>query len=691
METMESYIRCRLYDNCVRRVESGCGDCEVFESPKDDGFWSGALRKIQHHQQLLLVAFCGVSLFGGIFSEWMGLEPWSVAILYLFAYLSGGYEGVVASLQSLRNRQLDIDLLMVVAALGAAAIGAPFEGAMLLFLFSLSNALQDYAMERSSRAIHALMRLRPDNVLCEVDGEQQSLSVDEVDVGALIRLRSGDRVALDGSVVAGESSIDESSLTGESVPVLKQMGSTVYAGTVNVDGSLLYKVSKRASESTLARIVEMVEEAQSKKAQTQRFLERAERYYATAVILFTLGMILFPPWLFGKDFASSFYRAMTVMVVASPCALIISTPAAFLSAIGGAARKGVLFKGGVHLERLASVDIVAFDKTGTLTEGKLRVTHVVALPNESGIPADESRRQMGLLKIAASLERQSEHPIARAIEQSCSKKRLGFFEVEDFRSYTGKGVRGVIEGKRIVVGNPAFVREACGGLEQASEASIQLLLDEGKTVVVVAELNENNSLKRTIGLIALADAVRDHAKYVIAKLRKLGIRRIAMLTGDNLFAAQDVAAELGIDEVYADLLPADKLSIVEKLNTEGKVAMVGDGVNDAPALACAYTGIAMGAAGTDVAMQTADLVLMSSRLEALLHAFAVAKKSRRIVLQNLVFALTVIVVLVTSALFSNLKLPLGVIGHEGSTVLVCLNGLRLLGFRLKVSANHERA
>jgi len=630
------------------------------------------------------VILCGIGLVAGFIVDHLGLNPALAVGCFAVAYLTGGFYGMQSGFRSLMKREVDVDLLMVLAALGAAWIGAPFEGAMLLFLFSLSNVLQEFALEKSQRAIQALMNLRPSEVLCEREGETFRMPVEKVETGMLVRLRPGDRIALDGVVMDGNATVDESSLTGESFPVEKQPGATVFAGTINLEGGLLYRVSKAAADSTLARIVAMVEEAQSKKAKTESFLDAAERYYAAGVILLTLGLIVIPPIVFQTGFSESFYKAMTVMVVASPCALIISTPAAFLSAIGGAARRGVLFKGGVHLERLASIDTVAFDKTGTLTEGKPRVTDIIPMPPDSGNIGDSSRRQMELLQLTASLEHQSEHPIARAIEQTCEEKRMALLSVKEFRSFPGKGIQGKIGDKTILVANPSYVCEKSGHPDTLRNHALDLLLAQGKTVVVVAELDVDGAFKRVLGLIAVADSIRENAAYVISKLRRIGIGRIIMLTGDNPAAAQRVAEHIGIDEVYSELLPADKLQRVKTLAEQGKVAMVGDGVNDAPALACAHTGIAMGAAGTDVAMQTADVVLMSSRLEHLLHAFVLAKKSRTIVTQNLVFSLSVILILVFSALFVNLALPLGVVGHEGSTVLVCLNGLRLLSFKLKL-------
>ena len=631
-------------------------------------------------KELILMLVAAITLAAGGLAA---VRDWGMAaaVAYTLTYLAGGWYGALNGLHSLRERKLDVDLLMILAALGAAVVGAPFEGGMLLFLFSLSNVLQNHALSRSRSAIRSLMDLRPSEVRCEVDGEMQMLPVESVTVGTVVRLRPGGRIALDGEVLEGESSIDESSLSGESMPVHKQPGSGIFAGTMNQHGSLSYRVTKAAADSTLARIIQLVEEAQEEKAHSQRFLEKAEGYYAGFVILFTLGLIAVPPLLWGAEWVGSFYRAMTILVVASPCALVISTPAAFWAAIAGSARRGVLFKGGVHLEQLASVDTVALDKTGTLTTGRPGVTDVVPSPRSAGSEADRQRRQLDLLQVAASLEAHSEHPIARAIEQAAKDKRCGLLKVEGFQAFPGKGAEATVQGMRILVGSPRLYGERGGALDTEQTTAIDSLLSEGKTVILLAEVDPDGAVRRLLGWLAVADQLREGAAAAIQRLQRLGIRRIVMLTGDNEKVAQTVASEVGITEVYAGLLPEEKLHKIEELTKQGVVAMVGDGVNDAPALAKAHVGIAMGAAGTDVAMETADVVLMSSRLEHLVNAFALAKKSRRVVTQNLAFALSVILVLVSFALFNRISLPLGVIGHEGSTVLVCLNGLRLLYFK----------
>jgi Cd2+/Zn2+-exporting ATPase len=626
-----------------------------------------------------------ITLIAGGVAGWLGYG--SVAsVAYTLTYLSGGWYGAVNGLHSLRERKLDVDLLMILAALGAAVVGAPFEGGMLLFLFSLSNVLQNHALSRSRSAIRSLMKLRPTVVRCEEGGETRMVAVEAVQVGAVVRLRPGDRIALDGEVLEGESSINESSLSGESMPVHKTPGSGIFAGTINQHGSLLYRVTKLEGESTLARIIDLVEEAQEEKAKSQRFLEKAEGYYAGIVILLTLGLIAVPPLLFAADFAGSFYRAMTILVVASPCALVISTPAAFWAAIAGAARHGVLVKGGAHLEQLASVDTVALDKTGTLTTGQPEVTGVFLNTEFSARVEAGPESDFKLLQVAASVEAHSEHPIARAIEKSATDKGCDLFPIEGFQSFPGKGAEASVSEMRILIGSPGLFRERGGELDEQQSASIDDLLSRGNTVVLIAGVEPDGSVRGLLGWIAVADQIREDAAAMVRQLRQLGIRRVVMLTGDNSRVAQQVAQQVGIDEVEAELLPEEKLRKIKELAGQGVVAMVGDGVNDAPALAKAHVGIAMGAAGTDVAMETADVVLMSRRLSHLVHAFALARKSRRVVVQNLSFALAVILVLVSFALFGHMPLPLGVIGHEGSTVLVCLNGLRLLAFKPEVAA-----
>ncbi|MEI6561704.1 MAG: heavy metal translocating P-type ATPase [Verrucomicrobiota bacterium] len=612
-------------------------------------------------------------------------------ICYLIAYLTGGTFGVLASIQSLKERTIDVDLLMVLAALGAAYVGAPLEGATLLFLFSLSNVLQEYAIDRTRKAINSLMKLRPEKALTRRNGETVLLPVEELVVGDIVLVRPGEAIPLDSEIVEGSSAIDQASVTGESMPVHKKAGDTVFAGTINQSGGLEIRVAKLAKDSTIEKLIRMVEEAQSEKAETQRFLDRAEQWYACGVILFTL-LLIFAPLLLAemlptlvphKPFHVIFLEAMTVMVVASPCALIISTPASILSAIGGAARRGVLFKGGAHLERTATVKVVAFDKTGTLTEGKPRITDTVANGTAVHLDGNLASGVCELLQLAAAVEAKSEHPLARAIVEETAGRGLEIPHCADFQSVSGNGATGLVNGRRIVIGSPRFFENLRVTRCEQTERAVEALQSEGKTCVLVGEL-PNGEGGTLLGAIAIADVLRASASEVVARLKAIGIQRVVMLTGDNHRVAAAIGKQAGVDEVHADLLPEDKVRVIKELKKIGPVAMIGDGVNDAPALALANVGIAMGAAGTDVAMETADVVLMSDNLHNVAFAISIARKARRVIWQNLGFALSVIFLLIISALGFHLPLTLGVVGHEGSTVLVCLNGLRLLAFRGRV-------
>ena len=630
-----------------------------------------------------LEALCMVLTFVFMMTGWITAKfgvAWHDAF-YVGAYLAGGYFGVRAGLASLRQWTIDVDLLMVLAALGAAVVNAPFEGAMLLFLFSLSNVLQAYAIDRTRKAIKSLMKLRPDKALAKRDGGTVLLPVEELVVGDVLVVRPGESIALDSVITEGSSAIDQSSLTGESMPVSKAVGDSVFAGTINQTGGLEIRVTKLAKDSTIEKLVRMVEEAQTEKADTQRFLDRAEQFYAAGVILFTLGLILVPTLFFHEPFQTTFYRAMTVMVVASPCALIISTPASILSAIGGAARRGVLFKGGVHLERAATIKVVTFDKTGTLTEGKPRVTDVVVDDRVVDFRATPDAAALALLGLVGAVEVKSEHPLAQAIVTECKQRGVALEECAAFQSTSGKGASGLVKGRRIAVGNARYFTAQNVAIPDAFAVQLAILQDEGKTCVIVGDLDEAAGTAKLLGAVAIADVLRPDAAAVIQQLKANGIERVVMLTGDNTRVARAIAKLAGVDEFHADLLPEDKVRVIKELKTIGPVAMVGDGVNDAPALATATIGIAMGAAGTDVAMETADVVLMSDNLQNIVFALDLARHARRVIYQNLIFAMSIIVVLVISALGFKLPLPIGVVGHEGSTVLVCLNGLRMLTFR----------
>jgi Cd2+/Zn2+-exporting ATPase len=608
-----------------------------------------------------LVVVTLVAILLSLFGEKAGLPDWLILAFNLTAYAAGGVFGLRNALQSLRARKLDVDLLMILAALGAALVDQWHEGATLLFLFSLSNVLQDYAIGRSRQAIRGLLKLYPAEAKVKrgPDNAVQLVGIDKIRIGEIVLIEPGERIPVDGIVRAGRSTIDQSPITGESMPVEKGVGERVFAGTLNQQGALDVEALQPASDTVLARIIKMVEEAQESKAPTERFLDRFEQYYATLIIVVVALFIVLPPVLGWVDFTSNFYRAMVLMTVASPCALIISTPAAFLSAIAAAARSGVLFKGGAYLEMLAGVKAIAFDKTGTLTTGKPALTDVVPC---SDLTEDE------LLTVVASVEARSEHPLAKAVTRAALSKGLLLMDVGDFEAAPGRGVQARLDGQEVRVGSPNYLlrdQSLPPMLAQARER----LEAEGKTIMV-AQRGAS-----WLGLIALADQVRPEAKAIVQRLRASGLQ-VAMLTGDNALVAQHIAQQLGVDRIHANLMPDDKVTALKLIEAEvGPVAMIGDGVNDAPALAAASVGIAMGAAGTDIALETADLVLMGDRLELIPYAIELSKKARRVVWQNLTFAIGVIVVLILGAFVIDLPLPIGVLGHEGSTVIVVLNGL----------------
>ena len=627
--------------------------------------------------EAVFTAITLVMMIAGFVAERMEATSIVVTVLYTIAYITGGTFGLKGGLESLRARTIDVDLLMILAALGAAIVGQPFEGVMLLFLFSLSNVLQAFAMDRTRNAIKALMKLRPNQANVRRGDQIVTLPIEKINVSDRIIVKPGERIALDGVVVVGESSVDQSSLTGESMPVTKEQGDTVFAGTINKNGNLEIGVTRLAKDSTIAKLIKMVEEAQSEKAETQRFIDTAEQYYALGVILLT-ALVAIVPQIFGSElFATSFYRAMTVMVAASPCALVISTPATVLSAIGNGARRGILFKGGVYVETAATIKVVTFDKTGTLTVGDPQVTDTIPLSAEN---TENEKSVEDLLRLAAAIEAKSEHPLAQAVVKMAEKKGLAIPEATDFQATTGQGVRGTVDGKNFRIGNLRYFAEHHAiGLETAV-TTVNRLQNEGKTSVVVAQMVEGAA--HLIGVLAFADVVREDAAQVVRDLKAVGVERVIMLTGDNEVVAKAIAKQVGVDEVYADLLPEDKVRVVKEVrDMYGPVAMVGDGVNDAPALATATIGIAMGAAGTDVALETADIVLMSDDLQNIPYVIGLSRKTRQTLAVNLGFSLFMIVLMLVTIFATSLTLPLAVIGHEGGTVLVSLNGMRLLGYK----------
>jgi Cd2+/Zn2+-exporting ATPase len=598
---------------------------------------------------------------------WWFANSAAVAVLVAVAYLGGGAVPTATAVATLLRGRLSVDLLMIVAAAGAAAIGDWVEGAVLLFLFSLSNTLEAYAMYRTTRSIEALMQLRPREATLVRGGEDVRVGVDTLQVGDVVRVRPGERFPVDGAVVEGETWADESTLTGESVPVHKKVGAAVFAGTINGRGSVLVRMTRAVADTTLERIVRMVREAQAEKTPAQQFVESWEQPYVASVLAGS-ALVFLGAWLWhSRDWADAFYHAMVLLVVTSPCAVVISSPAVVLSAIARAARRGVLFKGGRHLELLGQVEVMAFDKTGTVTEGRPRVTAVWVAP---GGDADR------LLGLAAAVERPSEHHLAEAVVAAARARDIPVADVEEFENHTGTGVHARVGGRWVGVGREALFQEHNVGVPPAVLEEARRLREEGQTAILVVAEGGGGA-----GVIGLAAPVRPEAPAALAALKRLGVREVVLLTGDHERVARAVARAVQADDVRAGLLPDQKVIELRRLAGPGRpLAMVGDGVNDAPALAAAAVGIAMGGAGTDVALEVADVVIMGDDLRALPFAVWLSRRARRRVRQNVGFAFAVIVLLVLSS-FLGLPLWLGVVCHEGSTLLVVLNGLRLLGER----------
>lgn len=636
------------------------------QRPRHPGKWD--LRSLLGNPEVLAALGSGLLMLAawavGTWSELLSV------ILYVISYTVGGWIKAKEGLETLfKERDLDVNLLMIAAALGAASIGYWNEGAMLIFIFALSGALESYTMERSRKDISSLMELQPETALRLEGGEMVSVSISKLQIGDLILVKPGELIPADGQVYRGGSSVNQSSITGESVPVDKEVGDEVFAGTLNGEGVLYIEVTKSAESTLFAKIVKLVSEAENEVPESERFIKRFEAVYARIVVGVTAGLLLAAP-LFGWDWDTSFYKAMVFLVVASPCALVSSIMPAMLSAISNRARKGVLFKGGAHVENLAGTSVVAFDKTGTLTLGEPQVTDFIA---------DGEWDRQELLGICASVESMSKHPLAQAVVRKANEEGIQLLPAENAQSITGWGMQAEVNGTLWKIGKSDVLDGEKAGTAVAAGAGIpdwnalrSRLESEGKTVSVVLQG------ERIAGMIALQDAVRPQAAAAVKKLQAMGIK-VAMLTGDRKATAQVIARETGVDMVFPDLLPEDKVKHVKRLREEhGQVVMVGDGVNDAPALATATVGIGMGMSGSGTALEVADAVLMNDNIEEIAGTISVARRAQRIVKQNMIFAVTVILTLIAANFIEGVPLPLGVVGHEGSTILVILNGLRLL-------------
>lgn len=591
-----------------------------------------------------------------------GLPALLSILTYSLAYISGGYLRVKAGLAALHHGVLNIDMLMVLGAVGAALLGRWGEGAVLIFLFALSNTLEGYAAGRTRNAIGSLVALGPESALVRrPDGREERIPVEQLTVGDLVLVRPGERFPADGQVTEGRSAVDQSPITGESIPVEKGPGSQIFAGTLNGSGLLAVRATRLATDSTLSRVIRLVEEAQEHKAKSQRIVDWVDRYYTLLVVAVSLVTFLVPPLAGGWAWSKSFYLSMQLLVVMSPCALVIATPAALLSAIAAGARRGLLFKGGVHLEAAGQISVVAFDKTGTLTEGKPLVQAVLPAP---GFTETE------LLRLAAAAETRSGHPLGQAVLAEARQREISLPAVTAVREQPGYGITATVEGNEVRIGSHRLVQDDGSGW---LSAQVDALESRGQTAILV------QADQRLAGVIGVADTLRDGVPEMIAALRRFGIQRVVMLTGDNPRVAAAIARQAGIDEFRASLLPEDKLTAIRDLQAAyGGVAMVGDGINDAPALALATLGVAMGGAENDAALESADVVLMGDDILRLPDAFRLGRQARRVVVQNLTFAIGVILILVALSLAGKLPLPLAVVGHEGSTILVAMNGMRLL-------------
>jgi Cd2+/Zn2+-exporting ATPase len=635
--------------------------------------------------ELIFSLICGSLLGIGFGLSYVSTLPgWVSLALYVSSYFFGGFYLVQEAYTEVKAGNFEIDFLMLVAAIGAAILGEWAEGALLLFLFSLGHSLEHYAMGRARDAIKGLSDLAPKTALRKKDGTTEEVPVEELQVGDVIVIKPNSKISADGVVINGESSVNQAPITGESVPVDKMEYDDpesidedadsiddkhrVFAGTINGNGSLEVKVTKLSKDSTLSRLIKLVNEAEAQKSPTQQFTDKFEKYFVPSVLVLVV-ILNFAFLVIDESFSASFYRAMAVLVAASPCALAISTPSAVLSGVGRAARGGVLIKGGRPLENLGILKALAFDKTGTLTEGEPRLTDVITF-------GDTEENE--LLKVAVAVESLSDHPLADAVVRD-GKEKLGetdFPEAEDLESITGRGVKATIKDITVYIGNAELFEEADGiKLSEDLKRSVEELEGEGKTTMIVRHGD------RYLGMLGLMDTPREDAKEVIQKLRDMGLTHLIMLTGDNQRVADAVAKEIGIDDPKGNLLPEDKVEAVKKLREEeGDVAMVGDGVNDAPAMANSTVGIAMGAAGSDVALETADVALMADKISVLPFAIGLSRKTKSIIKQNLWISLGMVALLVPATIFG-LSMGWAVIGHEGSTVVVVFNALRLLAYK----------
>jgi Cd2+/Zn2+-exporting ATPase len=641
----------------------------------------------KEHSDAFAAIVCGLLLLIGWLALHLGFLGWALLLLPA-AYIIGGYESAREGLTTLiEEKELDVDLLMIVAALGAAGLGLwrreyhlIIDGAVLILIFAISGALEGCAMRRTERSIRSLMSLTQDTATVLRQGKEEVVPVVQLQVGDEIIVKPGELIPTDAVIVEGYTTLNQAAITGESLPVEKTVGDEVFAGTLNGYGALKLKLHQPPESSLIQRVIRLVKQAQTEAPPSQQFIERFERAYARVIVVAGVLLVILPPFLWNWDWETTIYRALTFLVVASPCALMAAIMPTLLSGIANGAKQGILFKNGAQLEMMGRVRAIAFDKTGTLTTGQVQVFQVSTNSNYT---------RSDVLKAAASVESRSEHPLAQAIVEA--SKNLDWVAATEVQAFPGQGILGIVDNQEVIVGKNGFLQKYVANLPTNLSDIAEDWEREGKTVVWVANSRWGDgektsphhpttpSLYQVLGIIAIADQLRTQAAETITRLKKLGVEQVVMLTGDNQQTAESVGREVGVDRVYAELLPEDKLHVIRSLQREYQtVAMVGDGINDAPALAQASVGIAMGGAGSDVALETADIVLMADRLEKIEVAMRLGKRAQAIVKQNIAIALGFIILLLIGNFMGNINLPIGVVGHEGSTVFVTLSGLRML-------------
>ncbi|AKM17726.1 putative cadmium-transporting ATPase [Geobacillus sp. 12AMOR1] len=629
------------------------------KSVKREPFWKQKENIKVYISAVLLV----ISWFLG---KQYGEEHIFATIGYAAAILIGGYSLFIKGFKNLVRLNFDMNTLMTVAILGAAAIGEWGEGATVVILFAISEALERYSMDKARQSIESLMDIAPKEALIRRGNEEMMVPVDDIQVGDIMIVKPGQKLAMDGIVIKGTSTLNQAAITGESVPVTKTVGDEVFAGTLNEEGLLEVKVTKRVEDTTLSKIIHLVEEAQAERAPSQAFVDRFAKYYTPAIIIFALLLAVIPPLFMGADWSEWIYRGLAVLVVGCPCALVISTPVSIVTAIGNAAKNGVLIKGGIYLEEAGNLKVIAFDKTGTLTKGIPSVTDVVTY----------NGNENELMTITAAIEKGSQHPLASAIIRKAEEDGLNFNDVsvEEFQSITGKGVKAKVNNAMYYVGSPGLFEELLpNGIQSEIKEQITTLQTQGKTVMILG------TEKEILALIAVADEIRESSKEVIRKLHQVGIEKTVMLTGDNQRTAEAIGKQVGVSDIKADLLPEDKLNFIKELRDKYRsVAMVGDGVNDAPALAASTVGVAMGGAGTDTALETADIALMSDDLSKLPYTIKLSRKALAIIKQNITFSLGIKALALLLIVPGWLTLWLAIFADMGATLIVTLNSMRLL-------------